>query len=147
MRRCGLSYSNTSPSENILQKRKRCSPCPHTKDRKVAKCCSRCFWPVCPEHSITTITCNECYEWTENLKLHTLQLPFKNVFPFYLLFCSFVSFKFLRVKYRKHFRHATTKQLSNNKERKIKICKEIVFRVKITCKSNRGQNNPCYALT
>ena len=120
------------------------------------------FWPPLPpppppfqnpayatgrEHSITTITCNECYEWTENLKLQTLQLPFKNVFfPFYLLFCLFVSFKFLRIKYRKHFRHVTIKQLSNNKKRKRKICKEIVFRVKITCKSNRGQNDPCYAL-
>ena len=62
MMRCGLSFSNTSPTENVLQKRKRCLLCPHTKNRKVAKCCSRCFRPVCPEHSITTITCNECYE-------------------------------------------------------------------------------------
>ena len=60
--RCGLSFSNTSPPENILQKRKRCSLCPHTNDRKVKKCYSRCSQPVCPEHSITTITCNECYE-------------------------------------------------------------------------------------
>ena len=60
--RCGLYFSNTSPRENILQKRKRCSLCPHTKDRKVAKCCSRCSRPVCPEHSITTITCNKYYE-------------------------------------------------------------------------------------
>ena len=59
MMRCGLSFSNTSPPENILLKRKRCSLCPHTKGRKVAKCCSRCSRPVCPEHSITTITCNE----------------------------------------------------------------------------------------
>ena len=60
--RCGLSFSNTSPPENIMQKRKRCSLCPHTKDRKVAKCYSRCSRTVCPEHSITIITCNECYE-------------------------------------------------------------------------------------
>ena len=60
--RCGLSFSNTSPPENILQKRKRCLLYPHTKNGKVAKCCSRCSRPVCPEHSITTITCNECYE-------------------------------------------------------------------------------------
>ena len=64
MMRCGLSFSYTSfyTPENILQKRKRCSLCPLTKDRKVAKCCSRCSRLVCPEHSITTITCNECYE-------------------------------------------------------------------------------------
>ena len=62
MMRCGLSFSNIPPPENILQKRKRFSLCPHTKDRKVAKCCSRCSQPVCPEHSITTITCSECYK-------------------------------------------------------------------------------------
>ena len=38
---------------------------------------------------------------------------------------------------------ATIKQQGKKK----KNCKKIVFRVKITCKSNRGQNNPCYALT
>ena len=62
MTRCCISFSNTSPPQNILQNRKRCSLCPHTKDRKVAKCCSRCSRHVCPEHSITTITCSECYE-------------------------------------------------------------------------------------
>ena len=62
MMRCGLYFSNTSPPENILQKRKRCLLCQHIKDWKIAKCCSRCSRSVCPEHSITTITCNECYE-------------------------------------------------------------------------------------
>ena len=84
MMRCGLSFSNTSRPENILQKKKRCSLCPHTKDRKMAKCCSRCSRPVCPEQSITpsppSHAMNECYERKENLKLQTLQLPFKNVF-------------------------------------------------------------------
>ena len=62
MMRCGLAFPTPSQQENTMQKRKRCSLHPHTKDRKVAKCCSRCCKPVCPEHSITTITCNECCE-------------------------------------------------------------------------------------
>ena len=145
--RCGLSFSNTSPRENILQKRKRCSLCPHTKDKTVAKCCSQCSRPVCqstaspPSYAMNAM--NE--RRIENCKLCSYLS--RTFFSFYLLFCSFVSFKFLRIKYPKHFRHATIEQLSNNKERKRKICKEIVFGVKITCKSNRGQNDPCYALT
>ena len=93
-----------------------------------------------PSHAINTT--NE--RRIQNCKLCSYLS--RTFFPFYLLFCSFVSFKFLLIKYGKHFRHATIKQLSNKKERK-KICKEIVFRVKITSKSNRGQNDPCYALT
>ena len=62
MVRCGLSFPSIPPPESMLQKRKRCSLCPSTKDRKVAKCCSRCCRPVCPEHSIINITCTECYE-------------------------------------------------------------------------------------
>ena len=142
--KCGLSFSNTSPTENILQKRKRCSLCTHTKDRKVAKYCSRCSRPVCPEHSITTITCNECYELTENLKLQTLQLPLKNFFSVLstILFVCFV--QILATEISKALWTCNHKQLFNNKERKL--YKEIVVRVKVTCKSNRGQNDPCYAL-
>ena len=46
------------PRDNTLLKRKPCVLCMHSKDRKVSKCCR----PVCPEHSISTITCNECYK-------------------------------------------------------------------------------------
>ncbi|XP_076814690.1 uncharacterized protein LOC143460899 [Clavelina lepadiformis] len=63
MVRCGLAFRSTSlQTANTLQKRKRCSLCPHAKDKKVAKCCSRCCRPVCPEHSVTMITCNKCSE-------------------------------------------------------------------------------------
>ena len=62
MVRCGLTFSSAFPRDNTLPKRKRCVLCMHSKDRKVSKCCSRCCRPVCPEHSISTITCNECYK-------------------------------------------------------------------------------------
>ena len=63
MMRCGLGHSSTSLQTGItLQKKKRCFLCPATKDRKVAKCCSTCCRPVCPEHSQTSITFNECNE-------------------------------------------------------------------------------------
>ena len=62
MVRCGLTLSSAFPRDNTLPKRKRCVLCMHSKDRKVLKCCSRCCRPVCPEHSISAITCNECYE-------------------------------------------------------------------------------------
>ena len=55
----GLGLLSTSLQTGItLQKRKRCFLCPASKDRKVAKCCR----PVCPEHSQSNITCNECNE-------------------------------------------------------------------------------------
>ena len=63
MMRCGLGLSSTSLLTGItLQKRKWCFLCPASKNRKIAKCCSTCYRPVCPEHSQTSITCNECNE-------------------------------------------------------------------------------------
>ena len=60
MMRCGLGLSSTSLHTGItLQKRKRCFLCPASTDRKVAKCCSTCYRPVCSEHSQTSITCTE----------------------------------------------------------------------------------------
>jgi hypothetical protein len=48
-------------SENSTQsKRKRCSLCDRSKDRKVQNTCYHCSEPVCDEHSVQRIFCINC---------------------------------------------------------------------------------------
>lgn len=41
-------------------KRKRCSFCPRTTDRKVSRVCANCNKAVCPEHSHKQVVCEDC---------------------------------------------------------------------------------------
>ena len=63
MIRCGLSFACSSAQrEAAPQKRKRRTLCETSRDKKASKVCSKCYRHVCPAHSHTCITCNDCQE-------------------------------------------------------------------------------------
>ncbi|CAJ1066750.1 piggyBac transposable element-derived protein 4-like [Xyrichtys novacula] len=67
MGRCGLKRLNTATTQQqddirqeVQSKRKRCTICPVSKDRKATSCCSQCTRPVCKEHKHQIIICEAC---------------------------------------------------------------------------------------
>lgn len=42
-------------------KKRRCSLCPRTEDRKVSRVCSACSKSICPSHSHVQLICEECH--------------------------------------------------------------------------------------
>ena len=54
------THLETCVTDSARSKRKRCSLCDYSTDRKVSNTCSKCSEPMCKQHSVKCVSCINC---------------------------------------------------------------------------------------